>query len=560
MVLVDFLDYWFYRPFYTFATDGPMASTLLPNPAARTDGKLSPHPRGEWADSAVGDRRATQAVLLLIVGTALLRVFTSAAVGLGYGESYHFSCSLRPNWGYFDHPPLGVLLGSLSMALTGSKSAWAVRLPFIVLFAGTTWLTYVMGRRLFSAWAGFYAALLLNLSAVFTLSVGCFLQSDGPLMFFWLACTWFLANVFLEPRLQRPYWQWLGVGVTLGLAMLSKYHAVFLLFGGGMFALTVADQRKWIIHPGPYSAIVVAGLIFSPVLYWNSQHQWISFLWQGNRGLDYQGIRWDWLARNLGGQALWLLPWIWAPLLWELPVCFRAGPENRARWFLAWLAVAPIVIFTAVSAYAPIGFHFHWQAPGYLLLLLALGDTIHRKLRHHDISTRWWLRGTLAFTCVGLLFFTTHAATGWWRQWGPQWLSDKFGESDDPTLEALDYHTLAAAIHERGLHREDVFLFTNRWFQSGKVDYAMGGQMPVLCLSPDPRSFAFFDRPEQWLGKDGILVATNKFLADPGSWYAPYFDAIEPLGTVPVPRAGFVEETLYLYRCRNLHTIYPLPY
>ncbi|MFO0946552.1 MAG: glycosyltransferase family 39 protein [Planctomycetota bacterium] len=346
------------------------------------------------------------------------------------------------------------------------------------------------------------------------------------------------------------------------MASLSKYHAVFLLFGAGMFAITTPGQRRWLTHPGPYLAMVIAAAIFSPVLVWNSRHEWISFLWQGSRGLDNHGIRLDWLARSIGGQALWLLPWIWVPLLWELPKCFRRGPSSTATWFIAWMAVAPIVLFTIVAAYASIGFHFHWQAPGYLLLFLPLGATLYQKLEAGDRYSRYWLRGTLAFTTIALLFVTTHSASGWWRAVGPQWLSEKFGEPDDPTLECLDYAPLADALAERGLlGKKDLFLFTNRWFQSGKVDYALGGTMPVFCLNYlDPRSFAFWDQTENWLHKDGVVVSTKKFLTDPVAEYSQYFEKIVPLGTVSVTRGGYVEETLYLHLCQNLKKPFPEPY
>lgn len=510
----------------------------------------------------MGLTRPQIGVLLLIVLGVAFRLTAGHYVGLGYGESYHYSCAIRPNLSYFDHPPMAVWLSWLSMNLLGSQSAIAIRLPFILMFIGTTWMTFLLGRKLFGEWSGFYAALLLNLSAVYTLSVAVFLQPDGPLMFFWMACVCCLVKIFFTEDLKRPYLWWGLVGITLGLAALSKYHAVFLLFGAGMFAITRKDQRHWIWHPGPYLAMVIAAAMFAPVILWNSQHNWISFLWQGSRGLDNHGIRLDWLARSIGGQALWLLPWIWVPLVWELPKCFRAGPGSKERWFIAWMAVAPVVLFTVVAAYASIGFHFHWQAPGYLLLFLPLGDTVYRKLIVGEKRTQYWMRGSIAFTCVALLFLTTHSATGWWRAVGPQWLSEKFGEPDDPTLECLDYWTLSGALAERGLlERKDLFLFTNRWFQSGKVDYALGGTMPVFCFNwLDPRGFAFWDQSKNWIGKDAVVVSTKKFLHDPVAEYGPFFESMEPLGTVDVTRNGYVEEVLYLHLCHNLKKEFPKPY
>src|SRR5690348_9601935 len=116
------------------------------------------------------------AVLAVIIGSALLRLAAGGWAGLCYGESYYFACAHHPSLGYFDHPPLSILLATASLHVTGVASRLTLRWPFIVLFAGTTWLLFLLGRRLFGAWPGFYAVLLMNLAPVFSLSVGVFLQ------------------------------------------------------------------------------------------------------------------------------------------------------------------------------------------------------------------------------------------------------------------------------------------------------------------------------------------------------------------------------------------------
>src|SRR5262249_45114829 len=140
-----------------------------------------------------------------------------------------------------------------------------LRWPFIVLFAGTTWLLFVLGRKLFGGWPGFHAALLMNLAPVFSLSVGIFLQPDGPLMFFWLACTWCLAHVLLEPPATRARSWWAVAGVTLGLGLLSKYTAVLLVAGAGIYVLSRRAPWRWLARPGPYVALAIAVILFTPV-------------------------------------------------------------------------------------------------------------------------------------------------------------------------------------------------------------------------------------------------------------------------------------------------------
>ena len=509
---------------------------------------------------AAGRVSAEAAAIALIAVSAAFRTAVGWAAGLCYGESFYFSCALHPSLSYFDHPPLAILLGALGLTIAGEPGPLAVRLPFIAMFAGTTWLMFLLGRRLFGPWPGFYAALALNLAPLFTLSVGIFLQPDGPLMLFWLATVWCLARVLLEPADRRPYLWWIAAGATLGLAMLSKYSAALLVPGAGAWILARAEQRRWLRHPAPWLALGVAALIFSPVIVWNARHQWISFLWQGKRGVEFRGIHLDWLLHNIGGQAVELFPWIWLPLVIELYRCFRRGAAPE-RQLIGWLSVTPIVLFTAVAAYAPIGNHFHWGSPGYLLLFLPLGETIDRALRAAP-QRRWWLGAAVAASLLLMSAAASHTATGWLTNVGPRWLTARLAAVDDPTTECIDYTALEDALRRHGLlDRRDLFVFADRWYQAGKLDYALKGRMPVLCLHPsDPRSYAFFDSSRRWLGKDGLLVTAKKSSREVIDAYAGYFEGFAFLDQVTVTRGGRPEIRLYLYLGQRLRRPYPQPY
>ena len=507
---------------------------------------------------------AEGAVLGLIVASAVIRLWAAWGAGLCYGESYYFSCARHPNLSYFDQPPLSILIGSASLYLSGEVGPLILRGPFIAMFAGTSWLLFVLGRKLFGPWPGFYAVLLLNLAPVFSLSVGIFFQPDGPLMFFWLACVWCLTHLLLEPAPARPLLWWAAAGAMLGLGLLSKYQSVLLVPGVGLYLLWRRDQRRWVAHVGPYLALGVATLLIAPVLVWNSQHHWISFVWQGTRGLyNPQGFSLHfhstWILANIAGQALELLPWVWVGLLGELVRSFRrAAPP--ARQLIACLAVVPIALFTAVALYVDIGrTHFHWGMPGYLLLFLPLGDTVDRWLRQGRTLCRWGLGATAVVSILGMTVIATHEATGWLKDVG---LAQALEEDRDPTYECIDFTALERAFAERGLlGRKDIFVFSDWWYRAGKVDYGLKGKLPIFALNRnDPRNFAFFDRTERWLGKDGILVTTNDRLDAVSDYYGEFFTRIVPLGAVRLGRHGRHELTLYLYRFEDLRRPYPLPY
>ena len=51
---------------------------------------------------------------------------------------------------------------------------------------------------------------------------------------------------------------------------------------------------------------------------------------------------------------------------------------------------------------------------------------------------------------------------------------------DGPRVALVDY-----GAKQGMLDRPNTFVFTAKWYLSGKVDYALRGKMTVLCLSAD---------------------------------------------------------------------------
>src|SRR5262249_50946865 len=78
---------------------------------------------------------------------------------------------------------------------------------------------------------------------------------------------------------------WLATGVVLGVAFSSKYTSIFLPVGVVLAIVVGPALRERLREPGPYLACIVATIVFSPVLLWNSRHGWISFVYQVRHGL-----------------------------------------------------------------------------------------------------------------------------------------------------------------------------------------------------------------------------------------------------------------------------------
>ncbi len=502
--------------------------------------------------------RETRAVLLLIAAGIAARLILAAVLGLGVDESYEVVVSRALSWGYLDHPPLSFWMVRLMADLAHSENRVLLRLPFILTFAGTTWLTFKLGARLFGERAGMYAALLLNLAPVFSLSTGGWILPDGPLDCAMVAAALALTHVLLDAHAARAWRWWLLAGLATGVALLSKYHGVFLLAGAAAFVVTRREARSWLARPEPYVAALVALALFAPDLIWNAQHGWASFRFQGGRAIPAHGHHLTALLQNLAGQAGYLLPWIWVPLVYQMVRALRGGPRDGARWLLLCLGAGPVVAFTLVSLGGNPGLP-HWPAPGYLLILPLVGDAAARREARGPRERRQ-LHRWLSAAAVAVLALTTVAAsavaTGWVARALPAWFS-----RGDPSLEAYDWSGLQAELAARGLLADSTqVVAATRWIEGAKIGYAMGPDYPILCLSDDPRHFAYADPPARFIGRNALIlvqVPPKGLTRDIAKEYAPYFASVVPVGTVPIRRSGHVEFEVAAFRATGLRTGYP---
>ena len=457
-------------------------------------------------------------VFWLIAVTTAIRLWFAWAIGLGIDESYMVAAGRTLRWGYFDHPPLAWWLSAGITHLAGTEAALVVRLPFIALFALSTALMYRLTALLFSREAALWAAAAFNVAPVLGVTTGTWVLPDGPLIASLLAAALCLVHALAppNPRHSRAWAWWLAAGAGAGLALLSKYSAALVLIGAFAYLLTQPKHRPWLTRPEPYLAGLIAVLLFTPVIIWNAHHQWASFAFQGERAtvsrLNPLGP-----LENLGGIALYLLPWIWLPLVLQFVRGLRAGPADWQRWLLCCLAAGPVLFFPLVSLWSRTG-QFHWAAPGYLFLFPLLGDWL---ARWRPRPARLWIGGSAALVCAGLLAVALEVHWNWVGRIRP---------GADPGLQGIDWIPLRAALQARGL-QGDAVAATN-WRDGGKIAYALGGNPPVICLNADAREFGFMPPPPP--GADVLVIAP----AGHAGFDPTLFASVQPLPPLSVQLSG----------------------
>lgn len=160
-----------------------------------------------------------QAAIGLIVVFTILRLLSCALVGLGVDEAYTLAIARHLQLSYFDHPPLHIWLVHAFGPLLGYGRL--ARLPFVMLFVGSSWLLFDLTRRLFGERAGLWALLSLSLAAFLTVAASSWVLPDGPLIFCLLAAARELIGLIFPAKNAElddgaARWKWLRLGLWIG--------------------------------------------------------------------------------------------------------------------------------------------------------------------------------------------------------------------------------------------------------------------------------------------------------------------------------------------------------
>ena len=346
---------------------------------------------------------------------------------------------------------------------------------------------------------------------------------DGPLNFFLLGTALLLAPIAEGEDL--PLRTWVLAGLLTGLAALSKYHAIF--FAGSFFLYLVSTPhgRAVLRKPGVWVAAAVALAVFSPVLLWNAQHGWVSFLFQGERAQSHRlgtGIFLSLLAQQIG----LLLPWTLLPLGGGIARAFSHG-DSRSR-FVLWLGL-PIALFLSLVPLWSGGGMVQWAMPGWLLLMPLAGKFLSEKTAR--FGRRWIVLSTAGFL-VSVALTCAEMQTGWLGNTFPH-----IFRLGDPTAENVEWSKLSLVINKfNAIDKERAFVLTSGWRDASKIDHGLGGHYRVGDISDDPRNFAMIFEPSKFQHRNGWIALKPRAAASTRTAMARCFSKIQKASRITIAR------------------------
>ena len=215
----------------------------------------------------------------LIAYAFALRWVYLGSVELLPEEAYYWNYSRHLDIGYLDHPPMVAWLISLGTAVFG-QTEFGVRIGALCCAGIASVFTYRLTRNLFDEASALAAVVLAQVLPFFFL-VGLLMTPDAPLTAAWAASLYYLERALVAGR-SGAWWR---AGLALGMGAISKYSIGLLVPACFAFMLWDGQSRRWWRQWQPYAAALLGLAVFSPVILWNAQHDWVSFAFQTSRRL-----------------------------------------------------------------------------------------------------------------------------------------------------------------------------------------------------------------------------------------------------------------------------------
>ncbi len=472
---------------------------------------------------AGGQRGEIVALEIVVVIFLALRLYFDVAAGLFGDEAYYWLWGQHPALSYFDHPPLHAWLLWAVDRLAGWH-VWSVRLLTWLTLAGVLALFHSLARRLAPAaprlW--FWRTAAIYLASPMFFGMTAFAYNDHLLVFTSLLATVCFLNFVdsAETGTGHPRrWLYLAA-LALGLAMLSKYNAVFVGLG---FAATLGlrpQLRPWLRTPHPWLAALLAAAMQAPVIWWNLDNGFASLRYH----LD---DRW--------GSALGTLHWLhpawfvlvslvfWSPLLaWPLVRLIRTAPagafEARARTLM--LSIFSISTLCLLAISPVLDAYFYWNIVAFAGLMPLLTRFMANRLL-------LWAHLGFGPICAGLLVFNCAVTP--------------LGDSNDGS--AINYGWDEIAAHVNAVQAADAadLVGATRYSTTAQLGFALG-TTAVTKLSGEHSEWDYWQSGEALAGKSA-LVLVDKSTELP--WLKAHFATLRQVDSFAITRYGRV---LYKWR------------
>lgn len=459
-----------------------------------------------WSSERSKEKPHTTILFIFLLLFSLFRIYyiQNGPLDLSPDEAHYWEWSRRLDLSYYSKGPMIAYLIYLSTSIFGD-TVFGIRIMAVIFSALSSILLYSLGKNLYDEKVGLSSAILLQIVPLFS-AFGVLFTIDSPFIFFWILSLFLfwkainrkalsvMRNEFEENEINPShitdhssliYWRFLGLSIGLGL--LTKYTMVFFYPCAFLFLLLSKEYRKLLLTKGPYIAFIISLIVFSPVIIWNANHDWITFKHTAGQAHIAEGIRislksfFEFLGSQFGVITPLLLV-LMAVSVWRLR-------KKREGAFLFWFLISVIAFFLLKSMQAKV--QANWALPGYLSGIVAF-SAFYMKRFHSEG------KGIKILIAVAVLLSVIITAIAHY----PSIIN--LPVKQDPTLRLRGWKELGAEvtnIYERKSVNRPVFIFSDRYQVSSELAFYVKGHPVTYCINLGRR----MNQYDLWPGFNNLL-------------------------------------------------------
>ena len=482
-----------------------------------------------------------QRVYWFLALITLFRLIVASSFELSLDEGYYWLWSKNLDLSYYDHPPMIAYV--LALATYFSDAEIYIRLAPIVSAVVTSLLLYEMADDLYNdASAGFNALLIANVTLIF--SAGALIATpDTPLVPFYTAAMMLTFKaVRSEPGSWDAYTLWTAAGAAIGGALLSKYTAFFFFPCALLYLLLSTRGRMWLRRIEPYIAAAVSFIVFTPVIVWNSRHDWVSLAFQAKHGLaDISGNALSLFAEFAGLQIVIYSVGIFFFLIaagaaLSISAYMEVHPKARETALFLFSFSVPVIGFFVLNSFRA-RVEGNWPILGFIPLFLQAG----RMSAGWYSSARFRIPFRASLAVALLMWIVLHVQ-----------LTDPIiphPQRIEISRRVYGWRLLGTKIDEAKKIADVSFIISNRHQITTLMTYYTKPHMRAYLIGANNDRFTFLPPPDSMKGKNAIYL--TEMGRDMVKSITPLFDKVEVIESVDIVRKGELIRSFTLYLCYN---------
>ncbi|NQU65666.1 MAG: glycosyltransferase family 39 protein, partial [SAR324 cluster bacterium] len=271
------------------------------------------------------------------------------------------------------------------VTLIGGNYILTLKIGSVLFSVLIFYLCYLVGGTFFDRTTAIIFLLILETTPYFSIG-SVFWHIDQPYMACWLIGMYTVGQ-YLKSK--QSYWILL-LGLVLGIGGMSKYIMILFPMSLLLWCFFEKEARKLLVSWQTYVGALVAVLIILPNLYWNYQHQWVTFTYNFEKGLTGAVFGYRFILFTLGQLILFSI--FYSTYFWTILFRKKLNKIDRfsigltSGWtFLLVIGLVPIAFFSFTSLFGSRS-DPHWSNVGYLALFLLLARYIVKQLEKKQLN------------------------------------------------------------------------------------------------------------------------------------------------------------------------------